>query len=653
MRLTLVDNVLLEQGATGFTVETQPHLGLISLIAVLRAAGHDATLYDPKLDLVRGATSLGPGFYRDTAERIVATNPDVVGFTSLGCNFVCTAKIAGYVRQMRPAVPILLGGPHASIVDREILERFAQFDVLVRNEAEGTIAEVVAAVAGSRAIDGIPGVTYRKHGAPERSEGATALMDVDQLPFGAYDAYPIAELGLQTLRVDAGRGCPFACTFCSTASYFGRRYRVKSAARLVDELDRLAATYGITHFGLTHDLFTVDKRKIREFCAVLAPRRYTWSCSARMDCVDDALLNDMRDAGCTDIYYGVETGSARLQPIVGKHLDLDLYRPRIETSLRLGIDTTVSFITGYPNETFEDQNATLNLAGSTIRDFPDHLSVQVHLLTPEPGTALHATYGDVLAYDGHISDFNFPTLEPDDAAIMSDDKAVFVCHQYYDAGLDRRNNIAVADGYRALYGLGHEFLTAMHTAYGGTFDAMVRDFGHFFRQRSSDPMEAVAAFLEERFGADDPLADILTYRAAVARLQPDDSERLVALEPTTPIRLARTVAPIGETRDGAELLRRLRAGESLTQPPLAAQHYLVVASADVSSRGSFAVDAVTHAMLRSLQSTTTTAELESCYGRAEVEPRLWSLCLMGTIVRGSNDAEARRDRDAPMVTVRR
>src|ERR1700685_4610683 len=148
MGIVLVDNVLLHHGATGIEVDLQPHLGLISLIAVLRAQGEDATLYDPKLDLVQGHTKLGNGFYDSVAQRILDADPEMVGFTSLGCNFVCTARIAEEVRRRRPGVPILLGGPHASIVDLEILQRYPQFDAIVRNEAEGSISRVLDAVGG-------------------------------------------------------------------------------------------------------------------------------------------------------------------------------------------------------------------------------------------------------------------------------------------------------------------------------------------------------------------------------------------------------------------------------------------------------------------------------------------------------------------------
>ena len=631
MRVLLVDNVLLEQTATGFTATVQPHLGLISLIAVMRTHGHDARLYDPKLDLVRGEVRLGPSFYRTVAERIVAQRADVVGFTSLGCNFACTVRIAAHVRALRPDTPILLGGPHASIVDDPILRAYPQFDAIVRNETEGVIGDVLGALAGRGSLAAIPGVTYRERGAIVRSPGAGPLLELDALPFPAYDAYPIEELGLATLRVDAGRGCPFGCTFCSTASFFGRRYRLKSPQRLVGELDHLAHTYGVRHFGLTHDLFTVDARKVRAFCEAVHDRGFTWSCSARMDCVDDALLAQMRDAGCTAIYYGVETGSQRLQPLVGKHLDLALYEPTVQTSLRLGMETTVSFITGYPNELASDQDETLAMLGASIERFPDALSVQLHLLTPEPGTALHHEYAPTLAYDGHVSDFNFPALVDGDGELIEADPASFVCHHYYAAGLPRQDNLAATEGYRILYGLGHALIAAIRRAVGMPFAELVRAVGRFVVTGADAPAQALLAFLEARLGTDADLATIVRFQLAAMRLAPEDAARAAQIDPDLHLRLARTIAPLPFGADGTELLRRVRAGLPLDDPPPVRSWWLMLG--DGSTAGmALAVDRDTYEIASLLAGGTTRARLVERFGESAVDARLWSLGLMGALV---------------------
>ena len=231
MRVLFVDNLLLEDKGGINEYVFQPHLGLISLIAVAESAGHTGLLYDPKLRVAKGDLTLDGGLYRRIADDLLRLDPDVVGLTSLGCNFICTAKVASYLKAARPELPILLGGPHATVLDQVILQRFPQFDVIVRNEAELKLLPLIESLPTNE-LAHAAGVTYRSGSQIITNPGDPIVADLDALPWPAYHRYPIRELGLKNLRIDAGRGCPFQCTFCSTASFFGRKHRLKSAGTL-------------------------------------------------------------------------------------------------------------------------------------------------------------------------------------------------------------------------------------------------------------------------------------------------------------------------------------------------------------------------------------------------------------------------------------
>jgi radical SAM superfamily enzyme YgiQ (UPF0313 family) len=634
MKVVLVDNVLMERTARGLRFDLQPHLGLISLVATLTALGHRAELYDPKIGLHSGDLTLGPHFYEAAAERILARAPDVVGFTSLGCNFIFTLKIAAAVRRRRPSVPVMLGGPHASIVDRSILERYESFDAILRGEAETTIGALIEALAGERPFADVAGLTHRRNGAVVRTADAGPILDLDALPMGAYDAYPIDALGLRTLDVDAGRGCPFSCAFCSTAGFFGRRYRVKSARRLVDELDRLAARYGIRDFGLSHDLFTVSAKHVRAFCAAVKDRGYRWSCSARMDCVDPALLREMREAGCTSMYYGVETGSPRLQRELDKRLDLALYEPTVAASRALGMRTVASFITGFPSETVDDREATLELIVRTMETHPEGTIVQLHLLAPEPGTALHARYGASLAYDGHTGDFNVPLLDAGDARAVAADPAVFVCHHFYDVGGHRATDIAVTQGFARLSALGSLIFAALARSFGASVSEMLLAFARV-RERAADDDAAMVTFVRARWGADHPYVDLVRYALAVAALAESaggDDAPAMAGAGADRIALSRRALPLAECRDGAVLLRRLRAGADIENAALPRVDRLLLAGrATPTAAQCFAIDPVMYALLAALREPAAYADLAGRFGSDELEPRLWALRLLGAL----------------------
>ena len=521
MRIVFVDNLLFEDAEGIRRYILQPHLGLLSLVAVLENAGHHAYLFDPKVEITKGRLQLDSDLYREMARAVLRFRPDAVGFTSLGCNFICTAKTASYLKEMEPDLPILLGGPHATVLDRTILQAFPQFDVIVRNEAEETILAVIDSLP-RRAFGKLPGITYSIKGTIRTNSGEPLISDLDKLPVPAYHRYPVRELGLTSLRVDAGRGCPFQCTFCSTASFFGRKYRLKSAVRLRDELDFLHREYGISDFALTHDLFTVNRRKVLEFCDAIEGRGYTWKCSARQDCVDPQLLERMQAAGCRSIYYGIEAGSERMQAISKKRLDLGLFDPILDCTQKLGMSATVSFITGYPEEEKADQEATLDLIGHSFEKDGAPLNVQLHLLTPEPGTALLNKYGSTIKFDGHISDFNFPLLESDDGNLIAGNPNVFINHHYFPSVLSRDRHIFVTTSYQYLYALGFPLLRYILRRFAGKLSSLM-DSMDTWRMRGQlvavSDQDTIVHFFANAFGASHHITGLVRYMLAAAELR--------------------------------------------------------------------------------------------------------------------------------------
>ena len=437
MKIAFVQNFLLDSSGLTSPDNFYPHLGLISLIAEIEKSHHIPALYDPMLQLHKGELVLDSSIYERVAVQLLEENPDAVGFTALGCNFLAVVKIARQIRKRRPQTVILLGGPHPTVLESEIMNRFPEFDVLVRGEAEETIIPLLDALDTGNDLSEIPGISYRDGLCVRRAVCDAGVMDVDRLPLAAFHFYPIRELGLRKMRVEAGRGCPFHCTFCSTATFFGRRYRVKSAEKLVNELEFLHRTYGIRDFSLQHDLFTVNRRKVLEFCEEVRAHNFKWTCSARIDCVDPELLREMARSGCRGIYFGVETGSASLQEAVKKRLDLNLLRPTLTCARESKIEVTTSFITGFPEETVSDLKATLDCLDDCLRISPTTTSLQLHLLTPEPGTALYEMNRNDLLYDGYISDFNFPPLAADEPVFLRENSEIFMNHHFYRTRLPR------------------------------------------------------------------------------------------------------------------------------------------------------------------------------------------------------------------------
>jgi tRNA A37 methylthiotransferase MiaB len=396
----------------------EPHLGILSLAAVLEASGRSPEIVNLDRAYFEYAAVEGrfepSGFAEAAAKLIVAKNTEICGFSSICSSYPLTIRIAEIVKAMRPETRILLGGPQASVVDTATVTEFPFVDLVLRGEAERTILLLVEELEAERKLERVPGLTYRHDSKLIRNPNAPVIQDLDSLPSPAY--HLTQELrGVQTAALEMGRGCPFSCTFCSTNDFFRRNFRLRSPERVLRDMRSIAAEYQIRDFTLAHDMFTVDRRRVAAFCEAMiaSGEGFTWSCSARTDCIDEELLQLMASSGCRSIFFGVETGSQRMQKVIDKHLDLRRAEEIVEAAEKLGIATTVSLITGFPEETWEDVRQTMEFFMTSARCA--HSNPQLNLLAPLAATPIYSKHKDELVLTELCSDMSHQSLCHEDA----------------------------------------------------------------------------------------------------------------------------------------------------------------------------------------------------------------------------------------------
>lgn len=470
VRTVLVDNFLCLRKGDAIAVDVVPHLGLATLATVLERAGHEVSIFDPKLHFGRGNWPLPDASFLDSwANEILRRDADVVGFTAYGRSLPYAVRVAERLKRAAPSRPIVLGGPHATIVGERILAEFDCIDVVVRYEAEPTIVALVEALAAREVPADIPGLLYREGGAVRATPPLSTLPEMDELPPPALHLYPLGSLPLPELSIEAGRGCPFSCTFCSTATFFRRRYRMKSSARMVDEMEEARARWGISTFSLNHDLFGLVKKNLLEFCRLVEGRGFRWNCSMRTDTLDESLIDDLARAGCTHIFFGIESGSPRLQRVMEKRLDVAASRSVVAKVVRAGMTCTTSFIVGFPDEAEADQDLTLDLLGDLLRIDPGRVRPQLHVLSPEPGSAL-AAGEPAIAFDGIGPEAD----EVIDDALIRSNPALFSVFYHYHSTLPRwRQVLSSAFVAQLLPELGYYLATHMFSRfYGGSLARM-------------------------------------------------------------------------------------------------------------------------------------------------------------------------------------
>jgi radical SAM superfamily enzyme YgiQ (UPF0313 family) len=563
MKILLVDNLVMPDEASLGILDVHPHLGLLALAAVAEAAGHTVQIYDPKRSIKWGQLRYDSTLYERVASELLSRRAQAVGFTTLGCGFLFAVNVAAILKRHEPDLPVLLGGPHATMLHRQILESFHQFDIIVRHEADEIFPAVLEQLE-ARCFEMIPGISWRVTGKPSGlrlTDGKPKVEDLDKLPIASYDHYPISDLDLKLLRIEAGRGCPFMCTFCSTAGFFQRSFRLKSADRLVRELDILNARYGFSDFKLDHDMFTVNRRKVIEFCEAVKGRGYRWRASARVDCVDRDLLARMAESGCVGLYFGIETGSVRMQEICKKRLDLELVRPILEVADHLGIETTASFITGYPEELEQDQDDTLDMLGCCFR--PSCLP-QLHMLVPEPGTPMFEQLGKKIQYDGYGGRYNAELVGADDEPLVLQHPDIFQTYYYYPSEMPRSRHIFAVEAVNFLRRAGPIVLKYMLRAYGGRLSNLVGELrlfaeSHNLKDRPESGM--IEAYLSWKFGPSHHLTSLFRHALRANALASERGLRpqmpVHVFNPTLPYQLSRDVYVLRDLHDCGLLLKRI------------------------------------------------------------------------------------------------
>ncbi len=396
MKIVLIPNPVLEMG------RPRPYvpLGILSLGTILRNDGFDVQILDVN-EICEDAT------YRQMPEAIVASEPDIVGF-STWCNYYLDlTKVAAIVREKAPHVKIIFGGVQATHTDRQTVEAFPQIDVVARGECDCTISEIVSSVHDPDKLRHVPGVTFMSHGAIIKTRDQGPVKDLDNLPMPDYSLLPFMNK-IDRVGIDVGRGCPFRCSYCVSNSLGQGKFRLRSVEKVITVVKSIVGDYRKTWFRFEHDMLTLNRKWLLELCGALEREKLniTWECFSRVDTLDDEMIERMAAAGCNYIYFGIETGSSRMQKLLNKGLKLDRARSVLRKVSDAGITAASGFILGFPQERLADIAQTMRLALDVCFCSEEGLSRPfIWLLVPFAGSPLFEKFGSKLAIDEHISNF--------------------------------------------------------------------------------------------------------------------------------------------------------------------------------------------------------------------------------------------------------
>ena len=353
--------------------EVAPPLGLCTLASWLLSQGQEVRILDLDLEVRERASADEGRFVPLLLRAIDDFRPEVAAFTSMYSNSLQAEQLVRAAKRQDEGLVTVAGGPHFGALGARALRRVPELDLVVEGEGELAFAALLAALRDGTPLAEVPALCWREDGGI-RTRPEQPLMELKDLPpmwaglegvvdLGRYAATIPAGAPRRIVYIEAGRGCPFACTFCATAPFWRRQFRVKPIDRIVDEIRFLQESFGYDSFILVHDLLTVNPCFISDFSdAMLAARLpVEWMANSRTDIRLRGLLPKMKAAGCWKMFFGVESASKRAQREIGKDLDVDEVYETVDDLAEHGIGCTCSFIVGLPEESPEEVSATLTM----------------------------------------------------------------------------------------------------------------------------------------------------------------------------------------------------------------------------------------------------------------------------------------------------
>ncbi len=300
------------------------------------------------------------------------------------------------VRRIKRALPgtfVALMGSHASYFHRQLLQEHPEVDAVIRGEFEITVRETALALNRGTPLPEVAGLSFREGEGIRVNPDRPFDFDLDRWPLPDRETVPIEKYqtaqyqGRKGTFMLSSRGCPHRCTFCLwPGTMVGRDFRARAPESVVDEMEHLVRHYGVDDIYFDDDTMTIDRERILKICRLIQERdlKVHWISMGRVDNIDEELLDEMRKAGCDNMYLGVESGSEEILKRLKKGISLNQVERAFRMARRAGIRTQAFFMLGGPGETKETLKQTIDFA---VRLDPDN--AQFAAAVPYPGTEMY------------------------------------------------------------------------------------------------------------------------------------------------------------------------------------------------------------------------------------------------------------------------
>ena len=354
-----------------YTQFTHVHpLGIMMIAAVARQEGFpDMHILDMKVE---------DWMPERCVDELVKLAPAVVGLSAMTYEAGCLHEVAKLLKQRLPDTIVVAGGPHPSVAAEDVLKD-PSVDFVVRGEGEFTFAELLKGLEQGRTDwSECMGLSWRKDGVVTHNPDRPPPQKLDEMPFPTWDLIDHAKYhkvprgGViyahkEFATMFSSRACPWRCTYCHNS--YGKVFRERSAEHVLAEIDLLVTKYGVKELVFMDDIFNFRPARAKAIAQGIIDRGYklalTFPNGFRGDILDEELVVLLKKAGMYRCMVAVESASPRLQKVMQKNLKIDKVRKIVEFIASQGVMVHGAFMLGFPSETEEEMNETIEWAATS------------------------------------------------------------------------------------------------------------------------------------------------------------------------------------------------------------------------------------------------------------------------------------------------
>jgi radical SAM superfamily enzyme YgiQ (UPF0313 family) len=293
------------------------------------------------------------------------------------------ARIAQIVKAVDPRIRVVMGGHHPSILGSRLLED-RNIDFAVVGEGEWTLLEMVNRLCDSQPdLSRVAGLIYRDGERVIGNAPRELMKDLDVLPL-ADRKLMLNKQFVSEKNIMTSRGCPFSCSYCGAKVIWKHQVRKRSVAKVLDEIRYLLSLDAHRYISFWDDSFTCDRSYTLNLLGEIKKLKpIFFSCITRLDLIDVEILIQLKEAGCVNILFGIESGSNQILKAMNKRMSRDSVKRQVDLVNKSGIPWLGFFMMGYPGENEKDILETLKFMQELNPPY-----AEINVFNPLPGTKI-------------------------------------------------------------------------------------------------------------------------------------------------------------------------------------------------------------------------------------------------------------------------